>query len=134
MKANTSMGDYKLTISLANYTLNIEEEYKYEVITFEPLGWAIWTDLWGNYKDIFATSSDRGYILVNFTGFYHRDPLLWDPDPFKYANGRPWLDIKIVYIGDVRTDTTMQMNNISNTESANALLISFPGFLFCILT
>jgi len=129
VRANTSIGDYKLTISLANYTLNIEEEYKYEVNTFEPLGWAIWTDLWGNYKDIFATSSERGYILVNFTGFYHGDPLLWDPDPFKYANGRPWLDIKIVYVGDVRTDITMQMNNISNTESANALLISFPSFL-----
>ncbi|MFX1434701.1 MAG: hypothetical protein ACFFB1_13070, partial [Promethearchaeota archaeon] len=108
---------------------DIETEYKYNVNTFEPLGWAIWTDLWGNYKDIYATGSERGWILVNFTGFYHRDPLLWDPDPFKYADGRPWLDIKVVYQGDVRTDITMQMNNISDSECANNLLISFPGFL-----
>lgn len=129
IKANTTRGDYKLGISLNNYSLDFETEYKYQVNTFEPLGWAIWTDLWGNYKDIFATGSERGYILVDFTGLYHRDPLLWDPDPFKYATGRPWLDIKVVYEGDVRTDITMQMTNISNTESANALLISFPGFL-----
>ncbi|MFX1589640.1 MAG: hypothetical protein ACFFC1_15930, partial [Promethearchaeota archaeon] len=129
VKANTSIGNYKLALSLANYTLDIETEYKYNVNTFEPLGWAIWTDLWGNYKDIYATGSERGWILVNFTGFYHRDPLLWDPDPFKYADGRPWLDIKVVYQGDVRTDITMQMNNISDSECANNLLISFPGFL-----
>lgn len=129
VKANTSLGNYKLGIALTNYSLDIENEYKYQVNTFEPKGWAIWTDLYGNFKDIFATGSERGYILVNFTGFHHRDPLLWDPDPFKYATGRPWLDLKVVYEGDVRTDITMQMNNISNTESANALLISFPGFL-----
>ncbi|MFX1493754.1 MAG: hypothetical protein ACFFBZ_05690 [Promethearchaeota archaeon] len=129
VEANTSIGDYKLAITLINYSLNIEKEYKYEVKTFEPLGWAIWTDLWGNYKDIYATGSERGWIIINFTGFYHRDPLLWDPDPFKYADGRPWLDIKVVYQGDVRTDITMQMNNISNSECANNLLISFPGFL-----
>lgn len=129
VEANTSIGDYKLAITLINYTLNIGKEYKYEVSTFEPLGWAIWTDLWGNYKDIYATGSERGWILVNFTGFYHRDPLLWDPDPFKYADGRPWLDIKVVYQGDVRIDITMQMNNVSDSECANNLLISFPGFL-----
>jgi len=129
VKANTTLGDFKLALSLTNYTLDIETEYKYNVNTFEPLGWAIWTDLWGNYKDIYATGSDRGWILVNFTGFHHRDPLLWDPDPFKYADGRPWLDIKVVYQGDVRTDITMQMNNISDSECANNLLISFPGFL-----
>ncbi|MHA2431173.1 MAG: hypothetical protein ACXACC_09130 [Promethearchaeota archaeon] len=129
VKANTTLGDFKLALSLTNYTLDIETEYKYEVNTFEPLGWAIWTDLWGNYKDIYATGSERGWILVNFTGFYHRDPLLWDPDPFKYTDGRPWLDIKVVYQGDVRTDITMQMNNISDSECANNLLISFPGFL-----
>jgi hypothetical protein len=129
VNANTSLGNYKLGISLTNYSLDTENEYKYQVNTFEPKGWAIWTDLYGNYKDIFATGSERGYILVNFTGFFHRDPLLWDPDPFKYATGRPWLNLKVVYEGDVRTDITMQMNNISNTESANALLISFPGFL-----
>ena len=129
VKANTTLGGFHLAVSLTNYSLDFETEYKYIVNTFEPQGWAIWTDLYGNYKDIFATSSERGYILVNFTGLYHRDPLLWDPDPFKYATGRPWLDIKVVYEGDVRTDVTMQMNNISNTESANALLISFPGFM-----
>lgn len=129
VKANTTLGDFSLAISLTNYTLDFETEYKYLVNTIEPQGWAIWTDLYGNFKDIFATGSDRGYMLVNFTGLYHRDPLLWDPDPFKYATGRPWLDIKVAYVGDVRTDFTMQMNNISNSESANALLISFPGFL-----
>lgn len=129
VKANTTLGDFKLALSLTNYTLDIETEYKYNVNTFEPLGWAIWTDLWGNFKDIYATGSERGWVLVNFTGFYHRDPLLWDPDPFKYADGRPWLDIKVVYQGDVRTDITMQMNNISDSECANNLLISFPGFL-----
>ncbi|MGB5910365.1 MAG: hypothetical protein WBH31_04120 [Promethearchaeia archaeon] len=129
VKANTTLGDFKLALSLTNYTLDIETEYKYNVNTFEPLGWAIWTDLWGNYKDIYATGSERGWVLVNFTGFYHRDPLLWDPDPFKYAGGRPWLDIKVVYQGDVRTDITMQMDNISDSECANNLLISFPGFL-----
>ncbi|MFW9945909.1 MAG: hypothetical protein ACFFDX_03675 [Candidatus Odinarchaeota archaeon] len=129
VEANTSIGDYNLAIKLVNYTLSIEKEYKYLVKTFEPLGWAIWTDLWGNYKDIYATGSERGWILINFTGFYHRDPLLWDPDPFKYADGRPWLDIKVVYQGDIRTDITMQMNNVSDSECANNLLISFPGFL-----
>lgn len=129
VKANTTLGDFYLAISLTNYTLDFKTEYKYLVNTIEPQGWAIWTDLYGNFKDIFATGSDRGYMLVNFTGLYHRDPLLWDPDPFKYATGRPWLDIKVAYVGDVRTDFTMQMNNISNSESANALLISFPGFL-----
>lgn len=129
VKANTTLGEFKLALSLTNYTLDIETEYKYNVNTFEPLGWAIWTDLWGNYKDIYATGSERGWVLVNFTGFYHRDPLLWDPDPFKYAGGRPWLDIKVVYQGDVRTDITMQMDNISDSECANNLLISFPGFL-----
>jgi hypothetical protein len=129
VKANTTLGNYRLTISLINYVLDFEKEYKYQVNTFEPKGWAIWTNLWGNFKDIFATSSERGYMLVNFTGMYHRDPLLWDPDPFKYATGRPWLDIKVFYVGDVRTDMTMQMNNISNSETANALLISFPSFL-----
>ncbi|MFX0025274.1 MAG: hypothetical protein ACFE8M_02575 [Candidatus Hermodarchaeota archaeon] len=129
IRANTTLGNYKLALSLANFTLDIETEYKYNVNTFEPLGWAIWTDLWGTYKDIYATGSERGWILVNFTGFYHRDPLLWDPDPFKYADGRPWLDIKVVYEGDVRTDITMQMNNVSDSECANNLLISFPGFL-----
>jgi hypothetical protein len=129
VKANTTLGDFNLAISLTNYTLDFETEYKYLVNTIEPQGWAIWTDLYGNFKDIFATASDRGYMLVNFTGLYHRDPLLWDPDPFKFAIGRPWLDIKVAYIGDVRTDFTMQMLNISNSECANALLISFPGFL-----
>ncbi|MFW9930761.1 MAG: hypothetical protein ACFFD1_15335, partial [Candidatus Thorarchaeota archaeon] len=120
VKANTTLGDFNLVISLTNYTLDLRPEYKYLVNTIEPQGWAIWTDLYGNFKDIFATGSDRGYMLVNFTGLYHRDPLLWDPDPFKYATGRPWLDIKVAYVGDVRTDFTMQMNNISNSESANA--------------
>lgn len=129
VKANTSLGDFKIVITSENFTLDFETEYKYDVNTFEPLGWAIWTDLWGNYKDIYATGSERGWILINFTGLYHRDPLLWDPDPFKYAEGRPWLDIKVVYQGDVRTDITMQMNNISDSECANNLLISFPGFL-----
>ena len=129
VKANTTLGDFHLSLISYNYSLDFETEYKYQVNTFEPTGWAIWTDLYGGYKDIFATGSERGYILVNFTGLYHRDPLLWDPDPFKYAMGRPWLDLKVVYEGDVRTDITMQMMNISNTESANALLISFPGFL-----
>lgn len=129
VKANSTFNNYKIVMLLKNYTIDIETEYKYEVKTFEPLGWAIWTDLWGNYKDIYATGSERGWILVNFTGFYHRDPLLWDPDPFKYAVGRPWLDLKVVYQGDVRTDITMQLDNISDSECANNLLISFPGFL-----
>ncbi|MFX0032148.1 MAG: hypothetical protein ACFE8V_02185 [Promethearchaeota archaeon] len=129
VKANTSLGDYKILITSENFTLDFKTEYKYNVNNFEPLGWAIWTDLWGNYKDIYATGSERGWILTNFTGFYHRDPLLWDPDPFKYVKGRPWLDIKVVYQGDVRTDITMQMSNISDSECANNLLISFPGFL-----
>jgi len=129
VKANTSLGDYKILITSENFTLDFITEYRYNVNNFEPLGWAIWTDLWGNYKDIYATGSERGWILTNFTGLYHRDPLLWDPDPFKYAKGRPWLDIKVVYQGDVRTDITMQMSNVSDSECANNLLISFPGFL-----
>lgn len=130
VKANTSLGNYKLMLFLTNYTLDIENEYIYDVDTFEPLGWAIWPDLYGNLKDIYATASGRGWIIVNFTGYYNRDPLLWDPDPFKYTEpGRPWQDIKVLYQGDIKTDVTMALDNVSNSECANALLISFPGFL-----
>lgn len=129
LNASTSTNSYQLEMFLTNYTLDIEKQFTYDVLDFGPPGWTLWYDLaWpSTFKDIFATNKG-GRILINFTGYYQADPNLFS-DPFAGAEKRAWLDVGVVYKGDSSDVETMRLLNVSNSEAANAFLISLPGFL-----
>ncbi len=133
--ANITVDNYHIELFWEGYVLDFEKIYVYDIQTFGPPGYAFWHDLaWpSTYKDTWALRTGS-WIHVNFTGYYHEDPLdQWDFDDFTDQEKRVWLDIKAIYNGDSGPITTMSLNNISNQEAVNSMTLGVgnlvPGFL-----
>lgn len=106
--------------------LSINGTYVYNVTQFgNEAGWynfTPWPD--DSYEGQWKTNTG-GQIIVNFTGFYDKDPNDWGNI---FGDPIPWLDIEIIEnnLGILTTNFTLA--NRSNSEVARALTLGFNYF------
>ena len=106
--------------------LDFSKPYVYNVTQFnDAVGWYNFTPYPGDsYEGDWRTNSG-GQIIVNFTGFYNKDPNDWGnvfKDPI------PWADIKILENNNGMLVTNFSLSNRSNSEVARALTFGFNKF------
>ncbi len=129
--AKTSIFGYLLEIQSLNFTLDYTSSFIYNVNQFGGVvGWYNFTfGLEGEWK-----TNSGGQIIVNFTGYYNKDPNDWGnifDDPI------PWFDIEIVKNISNALITNFTLTNRSNSELGWALTLGYnnfqPGFLIHIM-
>ncbi len=102
--------------------INLGENYTYNVTGFGLD--TKWSDFAGNPEVDWKTDSGN-QILVNFTGFYNRDPN--DPGDSFPDTDMPWMNISI--FEDKSGPSLNYTNaNVSNSEVARNLKLGFSGF------
>ncbi len=133
--AKTSIFGYLLEIQSLNFTLDYTSSFIYNVDNFGgAVGWYNFTPWPGNsYEGDWKTNSG-GQIIVNFTGYYNKDPNDWG----NIIDGPiPWFDIEIVENISSILLTNFTLNNRSNSELGWALTLGYnnfqPGFLLHIM-
>jgi hypothetical protein len=109
-----------------NDQLNLNEIYVYNVTSFNTSKALEWRELdWFAPPRGFVNTTPGGQILVNFTGFYEKDPFdyfnLFE-SPLPYMN----IEFKENQQGILVTNTTMY--NISNGEVDMNLLLGYNYF------
>ena len=109
-----------------NDQLNLNEIYIYNVTSFNTSKALEWRELdWFAPPRGFVNTTPGGQILVNFTGFYEKDPYdyfnLFE-SPLPYMN----IEFKENQQGILVTNTTMY--NISNGEADMNLLLGYNYF------
>ncbi|MFX0135543.1 MAG: hypothetical protein ACFFDN_18000 [Candidatus Hodarchaeota archaeon] len=103
--------------------LDLNRPYIYNVTQFDSK--FTWLDLnWSSRGD--AITNPGGQIIVNFTGFYDDDPLVYAPSCFK--NPIPYINITFIenVVGILITNTTFY--NVSNSEAGLSLAIGYNSF------
>jgi hypothetical protein len=119
-KANTS-------IPVSYYQdLSINGTYVYNVTQFgNEVGWYNFTPWPDDSYEGQWKSNKGGQIIVNFTGFYDKDPNDWGNI---FGDPIPWLDIEILEntLGTLSTNFTLA--NRSNSEVARAFTLGFNYF------
>jgi len=111
--------------------LDLEDVYIYEVLGFGgAAGWYNFTPWPGDSYEGKWNTSIGGQIIINFTGFFNKDPNDWGnifDDPI------PWFDINILENNSGVLDTNFTLSNRSNSEIARDLTLGYnsfqPGFL-----
>ncbi|MFX1446661.1 MAG: hypothetical protein ACFFCG_00830 [Promethearchaeota archaeon] len=109
-----------------NDQLDLNEIYIYNVTSFNTSKHLEWRELdWFAPPRGFVNTTPGGQILVNFTGFYDKDPLysynLFD-SPIPHMN----IEFKEYRLGTLVTNTTFY--NISNEEVDTNLLLGYNQF------
>ncbi len=133
--AKTSIFGYLLEIQSLDFTHDYTSNLIYNVDDFGgAVGWYNFTPWPGNsYEGDWKTNSG-GQIIVNFTGFFDKDPNDWGniiSDPI------PWFDIEIVENISSVLLTNFTLSNRSNSELGWALTLGYnnfqPGFILHIM-
>jgi len=76
--AKTKIFDYLLEIQSLNFTIDDDTSLRYDVIQFGgEIGWYNFTPWPGNSFEGNWETNAGGQIVVNFTGFYDKDPNDW---------------------------------------------------------
>jgi hypothetical protein len=133
--AKTSIFGYLLEIQSLNFTLDYSSSLIYNVEDFGgAVGWYNFTPWPGNSYEGDWKTSPGGQIIVNFTGFYDKDPNDWGniiSDPI------PWFDIEIVENISSVLLTNFTLSNRSNSEIGWAFTLGYnnfqPGFILHIM-
>ncbi|MFX0041361.1 MAG: DUF4430 domain-containing protein [Candidatus Hodarchaeota archaeon] len=124
--AKTSVFGYLLEIKCLNFTLNYASGFSYNVLQFGgAVGWYNFTPWPGDSYEGDWKSNIGGEIIVNFTGFYNKDPNDWGnvfDDPIA------WFDIAIYENNSGILQTNFTLNNRSNSEIAWALTLGYNNF------
>ncbi|MHA2391355.1 MAG: DUF4430 domain-containing protein [Promethearchaeota archaeon] len=124
--AKTNIFGYLLEIQSLNFTLDYDSSYKYEVVQFG--GENSWFNFSFSNEGQWKTNA-KGQIIVNFTGFYAKDPNDWGN---VFENPIAWFDIEIIENNSGILNTNFTLTNRSNSEIAWALTLGFndfqPGF------
>ncbi|NVM36295.1 MAG: DUF4430 domain-containing protein [Candidatus Lokiarchaeota archaeon] len=124
--AKTSIFGYLLEIKSLNFTLDYFSGFEYNVLQFGgAVGWYNFTQ-WpaDSYEGDWKTNTN-GQILINFTGFYDKDPNDWGniiDDPI------PWFDIEIVENKSGILTTNFTLSNRSNSELGWAFTLGYNNF------
>ena len=123
---NLSVTSSPLTPDNFNDQLDLDEIYVYNVTSFNTSKFLEWRDIdWVAPPRGFANTTPGGQILVNFTGFYDKDPLdyfnLFE-SPMPYMN----IEFKKNLQGILITNTTFY--NISNGEADMNLVLGYNYF------
>ena len=116
-----------------NYTdqLDLQEIYIYNVTAFNTSKALEWRELdWFAPPRGFVNTTVGGQILVNFTGFYDKDPF----DFFNlFESPIPYMNIEFKELQQSILVTNTTFYNISNGETDMNLLLGYnyfkPGFL-----
>ncbi|MFX1320273.1 MAG: DUF4430 domain-containing protein [Promethearchaeota archaeon] len=124
--AKTSVFGYLLEFRCVNFTLDYSSGLSYNVLQFGgAVGWYNFTPWPGDSYEGDWKSNIGGEIVVNFTGFYNKDPNDWGnvfDDPIA------WFDIAIFEnISDI-LQTNFTLTNRSNSEIAWALTLGYNNF------
>ncbi|MFX0006122.1 MAG: DUF4430 domain-containing protein [Candidatus Hermodarchaeota archaeon] len=133
--AKTSIFGYLLEIQSLNFTLDYASSFIYNVDNFGgAVGWYNFTPWPGNsYEGDWKTNSG-GQIIVNFTGYYDKDPNDWGNILYGPI---PWFDIEVVENISSIFLTNFTLSNRSNSELSWALTLGYnnfqPGFLLHIV-
>ena len=124
--AKTTIFGYLLEIQSLNFTLNPDTSIKYDVAQFGgDIGWFNFTPWPGDsYEGQWKTNA-KGQIIVNFTGFYDKDPNDWGN---AFENPIAWFDIEIIENNSGILNTNFTLNNRSNSEIAWALTLGYNNF------
>jgi hypothetical protein len=109
-----------------NNQLDLNEIYTYNVTSFNTSKALEWRELdWFAPPRGFVNTTPGGQILINFTGFYNKDPFdyfnLFE-SPIPYMN----IEFKKIQQGSLVTNTTFY--NISNGEVDMNLLLGYNYF------
>jgi hypothetical protein len=121
VRANTTIGGYKLGMFLTNFSLDFNQTYIYDVEEFgDPSTW--W---WGVAKGNWETSPN-GKIIINFTGHFPRDPNDIFPDVF--PNNISYMNISIYNHTGISLIQNFTQVNISNKEVAFSMNIGYNNF------
>ena len=123
---NLSATSSPLTPDNYNDQLDLDEIYVYNVTSFNTSKSLEWRELnWVAPPRGFANTTPGGQILVNFTGFYDKDPYddynLFE-SPIPYMN----IEFKENQLGVLVTNTTFY--NISNGEADMNLALGYNYF------
>ncbi|TFG08459.1 MAG: DUF4430 domain-containing protein [Promethearchaeota archaeon] len=110
--AETYSYGFKMEIQSLNFTFNYDLEYNYTVNQF--IGPKLWNSFMGERG--YFNSSYGNHILVNFTGFYDKEPT----DDSCFSAPIPFINITFV--------NNETFYNISNTEAGDALVIGYNKF------
>lgn len=107
----------------ANYyqDLDLNSTYVYNVTQFgdDPAWWHYFAGFRGMWK-----TDPGGKIIINFTGFYNRDPRDWG-DSFPNTN-MPYYDIDI--FNKTGPPANFMGSNISNSEASGVMALGYNGF------
>jgi hypothetical protein len=133
--AKTSIFGYLLEIQSLNFTLDYSSSLIYNVDDFGgSVGWYNFTPWPGNSYEGDWKTNPGGQIIVNYTGFYDKDPNDWGniiSDPI------PWFDIEIVENVSSVLLTNFTISNRSNSELGWAFTLGYnnfqPGFILHII-
>ncbi|MFW9820728.1 MAG: DUF4430 domain-containing protein [Candidatus Thorarchaeota archaeon] len=135
VRAKTSIFGYMLEIQSLNFTTDYSSSLIYNVDDFGgAVGWYNFTPWPGNSYEGDWKTNRGGQIIVNFTGFYDKDPNDWGniiSEPI------PWFDIEIV--GNISSVlmTNFTLSNRSNSELGWAFTLGYnnfqPGFILHIM-
>ncbi len=124
--ARTSIFGYLLEIESLNFTVDYPSSLTYDVNQFGgEIGWFNFTPWPGNSYEGQWKTNPGGQIIVNFTGFYDKDPNDWGnvfDDPIA------WFDIEIIENSSGILTTNFTLYNRSNSEIAWALTLGYNNF------
>ncbi|MHA2122600.1 MAG: DUF4430 domain-containing protein, partial [Promethearchaeota archaeon] len=94
------------------------------------VGWYNFTPWPGDSYEGDWDTNVGGQIIINFTGFYEKDPNDWGS---VFGDPIPWLDIEIFEYNAGSLTSNFTLSNRSNSEVARALTLGYnrfqPGFL-----
>jgi len=129
--AKTSIFGYLLEIKSQNFTLDLTSSFIYNVIDFG--GISSWYNFTVGFEGFWQTNKG-GEIIVNFTGFYNKDPLDWGS---VFTSPIIWSDIEIFKNSSGLLISNFTIANRSSSEMAWALTLGYnnyqPGFLISII-
>ncbi len=124
--AKTTIFGYLLEIQSLNFTVDYDSSIKYEVAKFGgDIGWFNFTPWPENSFEGQWKTTAKGQIIVNFTGFYDKDPNDWGN---VFENPIAWFDIEIIENNSGILNTNFTLSNRSNSEIAWALTLGYNNF------
>jgi hypothetical protein len=123
--AKTKIFGYLLEIQSLNFTLDYNKSLRYDIVQFGgEIGWYNFTP-WPNSFEGNWESNPGGQILINFTGFYDKDPNDWGS---VFNNPIAWFDIEIFENNSGIMILNFTLNNRSNSELARVLTLGYNNF------
>ncbi|MHA1985022.1 MAG: DUF4430 domain-containing protein [Promethearchaeota archaeon] len=124
--AKTKIFDYLLEIQSLNFTLDDDASLTYDVVQFGgEIGWYNFTPWPGDSFEGNWETNAGGQIVINFTGFYNKDPNDWGN---VFNNPIAWFDIEIFGNNSGILESNFTVNNRSNSELAWALTLGYNNF------